>query len=280
MADYRLHLQQIFKLYKASGDRTHHLKKMCDALAQSQYLCLKHPISIRWLSLGKAVKAVKSVYPALALELEEEAQRNNLTAAVNLSCKCKMFAFVAMTYMLSDVIPITEKLNLTFQQEAVNLSDIQPVADSMKASLQCLLTTPGHNEQDFSTTVTWDGGMFQMVKLTYCDRQPVFKQARTAFIEQLIQALTKRFLDDQLRIVSALANVLDRQKYPPSNPPGLLDAYTTRDPTLLTRYYATTINGPRAQNDFDQFKRILSGYGGDVALSSGIWQHDSWTSLC
>ena len=122
VADYRLHLQQIFKLYKASGDRTHHLKKMCDALAQSQYLCLKHPISIRWLSLGKAVKAVKSVYPALALELEEEAQRNNLTAAVNLSCKCKMFAFVAMTYMLSDVIPITEKLNLTFQQEAVNLS--------------------------------------------------------------------------------------------------------------------------------------------------------------
>lgn len=77
---------------------------------------------------------MKSVY--LALELEEEAQRNNLTAAVNPSCKCKMFVFVAMTYMLSDVIPIMEKLNLIFQREAVNLSDIQPVVDSMKASLQ------------------------------------------------------------------------------------------------------------------------------------------------
>ena len=71
-----------------------------------------------------------------------------------------MFAFVAMTYMLSDVIPIMEKLNLTFQREAVNLSDIQPVVDSTKASLFHLLTTPGCNEQDFSTTVTRGGGVF------------------------------------------------------------------------------------------------------------------------
>ena len=49
------------------------------------------------------------------------------------------------------------------------------------------------------------------------------------FTEQLIQALTKRFPDDQLSIVSALANVLDRQRYPPSNPPGPLDTYATRD---------------------------------------------------
>lgn len=114
VADYRLCLQQIFKLYKASGDRMHNLKEMCDALDQSQYLCLKHPIGMWWLSLGTAVKAVKSVYPALALELEEEGQRNNLTAAVNLSCKCRMFAFVAMTYMFSDVIPIMQKTEPDF----------------------------------------------------------------------------------------------------------------------------------------------------------------------
>ena len=63
-----------------------------------------------------------------------------------------------------------------------------------------------------------------MIKLTYCDRQPAFQQARAAFIEQLIQALTNRFPDDQLSIVSALTNVLDRQRlYPPSNLPGRLD---------------------------------------------------------
>ena len=49
--------------------------------------------------------------------------------------------------------------------------------------------------------------------------------------------------------------MLDRHRYPPSNPPGSLDAHATRDLTLLTRHYATTINGPSAQNDSDQFKR-------------------------
>ena len=41
---------------------------------------------------------------------------------------------------------------------------------------------------------------------------------------------------------------------------------------MLTRHYATTINGPRAQNDFDQFKRTLSGYSGDESfvMSCGI----------
>ena len=131
----------------------------------------------------------------------------------------------------------------------MNLSDIQPLEDSTKASLQHLLTMPGHNEQEFSTTVTQDGGMFQTIKLTYCDKPPAFQQAWTVFIEQPIQALTNRFPDDQLSILSALANVLDRQRYPPSNLPGRLDAYAARELTVLTHHYATTINGQRAQND-------------------------------
>ena len=121
-----------------------------------------------------------------------------------------------------------------FDIPAVNLSDIQPVVDSTKASLHRLLTTPGHNEQEFSTTVTQDGSMFQTIKLTYCDRQPAFQQARTAFIEQLIQALTNRFPDDQLSIVSVLANMLDGQRYPPSNLPGRQDAYAARELAVLT----------------------------------------------
>ena len=75
VSDYRLCLQQPFKLYRASGDRTHRLKQMCDALGDTDYVCLKHAISVRWLSLGRAVSAVRNVYTALVLELEEEAQR-------------------------------------------------------------------------------------------------------------------------------------------------------------------------------------------------------------
>ena len=99
IADYRLCLQQLFKLYRASGDRTHRLRELCEALDDTDYRSLKHPISVRWLSLGKAVDAVRHTWPALVLELEEEAQRRN-ASALGLCRKVKMFSFVAITYML------------------------------------------------------------------------------------------------------------------------------------------------------------------------------------
>ena len=190
--DCKLCLQQIFKLYKALGGQTHHLMEI-DTLDQSEYLCLKHCISPWWLSLGKAVKDVKNFYLALV----KEAKRNNLTAAV--------------TYLLSSVIPLTEKLNLTFQKNAVNLADIQPVVASTKASLKHLLTTPGHNNQKFSTTVIWDGGVFQTIKLIYCHRQSELQQAWMAFNQLLIKALMNQFPNEKPSIVTALANMLARQ---------------------------------------------------------------------
>ena len=268
VAEYRKCLQQIFKLYRASGDRTHRLKEMCDALDDLDYLSLKHPISVRWLSLGKAVKAVKNIYPALTLELEEETNRNRLTAAGNLYKKCKMFSFVAMTYMLSDIIPLMEKLNLVFQKETVNLAMIKPVVESTKASLQNLLQTRGLNEEEFFTAFRRNGGsVFQTITLTHVGREQAYTRMREVFIQELIDSLTKRFPDQQLGVVSALATVFDRQRYPPADPAGPLDAYAVTDLTLLSRHFATIINGPRAQADFNLFKRTLSGYGGEDSFS-------------
>ena len=63
----------------------------------------------------KAPSGVKRA-PFYPLELEEEAHRGNASVD-GLLRKCKMYGFVAMTYMLSDVIPVIEKLNLTFKKE-------------------------------------------------------------------------------------------------------------------------------------------------------------------
>ena len=268
VADYRRSLQLMYKLYRASGDRTHRLKEMCDALDDSDYMSLKHPISVRWLSLGKAVKAVQSIYPALVLELEEEANRNTLTAAGNLSKKIKTFAFVAITYMLCDVIPVMEKLNLTFQKETVNLAMVQPVVESTKASLQKLLHARGEKEEKFFTTFRENGEIsFQNIRLTYVQRAPAYTRVRESFIEELIDSLNSRFPAEPLSIVSALAKVLDRQRYPPAAPADPLDAYAMTELNLLTRHFAATINGPRARGDFTMFKRSMSGYGGDDSFA-------------
>ncbi|XP_070206187.1 uncharacterized protein C17orf113-like, partial [Littorina saxatilis] len=165
VADYRLCLQNLFKLYRASGDRTHRLKQLCDALDEVEYKCLKHPISVRWLSLGKAVDAVKQTYPALILELEEEGQRGN-TSAVGLLKKAKMFIFVAITYMLADVIPVIDRLNLTCQKDNVNPSTtIKPMVESTTHMLTQLLDTPGDNEREFSNSL--QGATFNTTTLTH-----------------------------------------------------------------------------------------------------------------
>lgn len=257
VSDYRLCLQQLYKLYKASGDRTHRLRALCDVLQDvDDYVSLKHPISVRWLSLGKAVTAVRSVYPALVLELEEEARRGNASAD-GLLRKCKMYSFVAMTYMLSDTIPIMEKLNLTFQEATVNLSTIQPMVKSTQETLQTTLANPGHYEQEFAAVLN-NGTVFQTIQLTHCDRRPTYERARGSFIQDLIDSLSARFPDDQLTILSALAKVFDAKKYPAR--PQDRRAFAIPELTLLSRHYATIINGPRAMRDFEQFKSTVAGY--------------------
>lgn len=48
-----------------------------------------------------------------------------------------------MTYILSDVIPVIEKLNLAFKKDSVNLSTVKPVVNGTKGVLHALLVTPG-----------------------------------------------------------------------------------------------------------------------------------------
>lgn len=77
---------------------------MCNVLDDVDYKCLQHPISVRWLSLSRAVNATQNVYPALVMKLEEEAHNGNASDD-GLLRKCEMYGFVAMMYMLSDIFP-------------------------------------------------------------------------------------------------------------------------------------------------------------------------------
>eukprot|EP00745_Piridium_sociabile_P032989 TRINITY_DN56445_c2_g1_i1.p1 TRINITY_DN56445_c2_g1~~TRINITY_DN56445_c2_g1_i1.p1 ORF type:complete len:657 (+),score=129.59 TRINITY_DN56445_c2_g1_i1:167-1972(+) len=255
VSDYRLSLQQVYKLYKASGDRTHRLREMCDTLDDVDYVCLQHPISVRWLSLGRAVSSIRKMYTALVMELEEEAQRKN-PAAEGLVRKFKMYSFVAMTYMLSDVIPVIERLNLTFQKDSVNLSVVQPMVESTKDALQHLLTTPGDFEGDFAAGI--NAGQFQSVHLTHVDRRQTFERARSAFIQELIDSFTARFPPNQISTLSAFAKIFDVERYPQV---AELDEYAAAEMAELTRQYAAMMNGPRANQQFNQFKRTLCRYG-------------------
>ena len=169
-----------------------------------------------------------------------------------------MYAFVAITYVLSDVIPIMERLNLTFQKECVNLSTLEPMVESTKHTLRTLLQTPGQHEQGFNTR--GNNNTFEGITLTHGDRgaQQTVQTVRNSFIQQLIDSLSERFPSDQVTILSAFAKLFDVDRYPPRQQ---LDQYATAEMDKLACHYATVINGPRAQRDFTQFKATLFGYG-------------------
>jgi hypothetical protein len=257
IADYRLCLQQLFKLYRASGDRTHRLKELCDTLDEADYRCLKHPISVRWLSLGKAVDAVKHAWPALVLELEEEAQRHN-PAAHGLLRKAKMFSFVAITYMLADVIPVIEKLNLTFQKDNVNLSVVKPVVRSTIDTLSRLLDHAGEHETQMQASYDQETSTFSNVTLTHTNYQGQYQRVRRDFIESLVAALERRFPSAEVNVLSALATVFDIERYPEQD---RLDTYGQDEMDLLVRHYTAVINAERARGSFPAFKVALSNYG-------------------
>ena len=256
VADYRICLQQLFKLYRSSGDRTHRLRELCETLDDTDYRCLKHPISVRWLSLGRAVTAVKNTWTALALELEEEAQRGN-AAAAGLARKTKMFAFVAVTHMLADVIDVVDKLNQTFQKDNVNLATVKPMVESTIASLQQLLALPGEQEADFFDNL--QGSKFNDIGLTHMDRRQAYQQERNWFIQSLIDALHARFPQAEVTVLSALAILFDVERYPVSR--GEIDRYGQAELDLLVRHYTTVINAERARRSFLGFKTALSNYG-------------------
>ena len=101
-----------------------------------------------WLSLGKAVSAIKKNWPVLIMELNEEAATGNAKRH-GLQNQIQSYKFIALTHTLSDVLPIMNKLNLCFQREDVNLGCIFPMVQASIAALTNLKHTPSLEEHGF-----------------------------------------------------------------------------------------------------------------------------------
>ena len=72
------------------------------------------------------------------MELHEEATNGN-SQAHDLLNHMQTYGFIALTYALSDILPVINRLNLCFQKEDVNLSSIDPLVQaSLSASLLVL----------------------------------------------------------------------------------------------------------------------------------------------
>lgn len=70
---YKRTVSSVYSFYKHSASRTDLLRQLTEALSDEDMVSLKQPYAFRWLSLHRAVESMKSNWPALVMELNEEA---------------------------------------------------------------------------------------------------------------------------------------------------------------------------------------------------------------
>ena len=118
---YKRTISAVYSFYKHSASRTNRLRQLTATLSEEDMTSLKQPCAVRWLSLHRAVESIKNNWPALVMELNEEAVGGNAQAQ-GLLGQIQPYSFIALTHTLADVLPVMTKLNLVFQKEDVNLA--------------------------------------------------------------------------------------------------------------------------------------------------------------
>ncbi|KAF3835668.1 hypothetical protein F7725_028226 [Dissostichus mawsoni] len=138
--------------------------------------------TIRWLSLERAVKGIRANWVALVLELQEEEAARDCPVSKGIRKRLRTLMFPALTHLLTDVLAVVNRMNLTFQKEDVNISSIQPVVNMNFASLDDLMNGPGEAETKFNEAL--QDAKFCGITLTQADEQ-TFSRVRTEYIADI-----------------------------------------------------------------------------------------------
>ena len=125
MKTFDFHLVPIYYHLKNSSVREASLHQIQE-VTEDPVLCLKKAIHTRWLSHDKAVTAIRRTLPSLLTTLEREVAERDNVVAHGLARAVKLYKFVTLLYLLSDVLPHLSTLSLVFQRESVDLCIIEP----------------------------------------------------------------------------------------------------------------------------------------------------------
>ena len=259
--DLRLTVNAVFKFFKYSAARYERLRQLHAALSDDDFVSLKEPCSVRWLSLTKATESILLNWPSLVLELDEETARGNATAG-GLLKKMKRYSFVVLAATLMDILPVMDKLNRFFQQDFISLSEIRPKVVETRQELFHLRANVGEKETEFRNSL--QNNTFYKGQRLIDVNERAHTTTKTAFIDKLLGNLDRRFPTADLDVVSAFGKLFDVARYPPRG----LDAYGHDALDVLIDKYSNavgTVPAPvaadRLRATFKRFKDALSGLG-------------------
>ncbi|XP_042610690.1 zinc finger protein 862-like [Cyprinus carpio] len=204
----------LYSFYRHSATRTARLRQLTAALSDEDMVSLKQPCAVRWLSLHRAVEAMKHNWAAVAMEINEEAVCGGNTQAQGLLGQIQTYSFIALTHAMADLLPVMTKLNLVFQKDNVNLSSIRPIVQASVAAFTHLRDVPGPEEETFQAG--YKDGTYKDVKVTNSSDPLIqaFKKARERYVQHLIDALLDRFPEDCMDLLHCLDALLNPSRYP------------------------------------------------------------------
>ncbi|KAJ8303761.1 hypothetical protein KUTeg_018684 [Tegillarca granosa] len=188
---YREILTTMFYHFKHSSLRTANLSKIEEVL--DKQLKIKEIHSVGWFAFFSALEAVFHTWGSLVTYFEQEKQCEKGGTAKGIHTQLVQFEFVAVTYLLMDIMPILTKLSLSFQKENLDIALVQPLNDGHY--MHELHFAMSDNKLELRNhTVS-----FTKNKLTHVEN------VKKDFISGVITQIRRRFPVDDTSVIGALA---------------------------------------------------------------------------
>ena len=280
MKTFDLHLVALYYHLKNSSVREASLHQIQEVMEES-VLCLKKAIHTRWLSHDKAVTAIRRTLPSLLTTLEREVAERDDAAARGLVHAIKLYKFVAMLYLLSDVLPHLSTLSLVFQRESVDLCIIEPQVAATISSLRHLRSHAGPYLQQLDEVV---GRLTTEFGLCVTDsmKQEFQQSIGEKYIDKVVDNLKDRFADSAL--LSALITLFHSSKAAASmqSPTSCFEEYGDGAVNVIAAHFIATVNKVKLQLEWMGFKHILVTEFLEVSpheVMAAVSSEDSFSSL-
>ena len=192
---------------------------------------MKKACSTRWLSFDKSVAALYQEYEAV-LHTLQALDEGGCATAHGLLNRPKEGKFVGVLFILKDVLPILSNLSKAFQGGSVAFSQIVPLINATKASLEELLET-NSPVQKFLAALDSYTNICEDLKLSTVQQQQLHR-LQEQYVTSMVGNIEARFASSS-PILAAL-KIFDPLAVPESNEFGF-NVYGNRDISSLAQHF-------------------------------------------
>ena len=192
---------------------------------------MKKACSTRWLSFDKSVAALYQEYEAV-LHTLQALDEGGCATAHGLLNRPKEGKFVGVLFILKDVLPILSNLSKAFQGGSVAFSQIVPLINATKASLEELLET-NSPVQKFLAALDSYTNICEDLKLSTVQQQQLHR-LQEQYVTSMVGNIEARFANSS-PILAAL-KIFYPLAVPESNEFGF-NVYGNRDISSLAQHF-------------------------------------------